>query len=189
MKALVLAASMLVACLCAPISAKAQEERSWRSEDGVFGLTIPEMWNAVEPPSPAPAVLLFLRSLQLGPAGPAQIVCSVEANDVESDLVFDRPQLNAMTEMAFEDFYEHETNPEIANTTINGVWVGGYEVAGMDDQLFERRFARMFVTQRSTTLRRHIIVCAVRTVRPASAIDYAAMRTFLASLQINSDTP
>jgi len=88
-----LAALLAWGAVSAP--AHAQWERPWASADGAVRMTLPEMWNIVA--NDDPDLVLFVRSLGNGPAGPAEIVCAVEKQVVPQDVTFDREQLNAIT--------------------------------------------------------------------------------------------
>lgn len=166
--------------------AHAQWERPWASADGAVRMTLPEMWNIVA--NDDPDLVLFVRSLGNGPAGPAEIVCAVEKQVVPQDVTFNREQLNAITAEIFPRDLAQETNPESSMETIDGVSVGCYEVSGMSDRLHERRFARIFLLSEGANIARYTAMCAVRTVRPAGDIDFASTRVFLSSLHFNAET-
>jgi hypothetical protein len=163
--------------------ALAQWERPWASADGAFHMTLPEMWNIVA--NDDPDIVLFVRSLGRGPAGPAEIVCAVEKQVVPQDIVFNRDQLNAITAEIFPSDLARETDPFSSMETIDGVSVGAYEVAGRSDDLYEQRFARIFLIGQGDSIARYT---AVRTVRPGGDIDFASTRAFLSSLHFNTET-
>lgn len=180
-----LAAAFVWCALAAPVSAQ-WEPRPWASPDGAFRITLPEMWHIVA--NDDPDLVLFVRLLGRGPAGPAEIVCAVEKQVVPQDVVFNREQLNAITAEIFPDDLARETNPVSSMDTIDGVSVGAYEVADRSDELYEQRFARIFLIGQGESIARYTAMCAVRTVRPGGDIDFASTRAFLSSLHFNTET-
>ncbi len=180
-----LTALLSVFALATPAHAQ-WEPRPWSSPDNAFHLTLPEMFNIVA--NDDPDLVLFVRSLGRGPAGPAEIVCAVEKQVVPQDVVFNREQLNAITVEIFPRDLARETNPVSSIETIDGVSVGAYEVADRSDELYERRFARIFLIGQGDAIARYTAMCAVRTVQPGGDLDFASTRAFLSSLHFNAET-
>jgi hypothetical protein len=172
-------------CVLSAGAAAAQEERPWRSPDNAFEVTLPEMWNIVRGEGD---VLLVVRSLGMGPAGPAEIVCTIEKDVVPSDVEFNRDQLNAMTAVLSGQRAEQVVGATPSGAlVVDGVRVGGHEVEGMSDSLHERLFERLFLMPEPRSVARYLIACAVRTVRPAGDVDFASTRAFLSSLRISAE--
>lgn len=166
--------------------ASAQEARGWASPDGAFDVTLPEMWNVVADDD----VLLLVRSLGMGPAGPTERVCAVQKDVVAGEPSLSRAHLNALTPEALGQVIEDEAHAASATQTAresNGVTIAGYEVDGASGQLHERRFGRLFLVEEGAALARYLFLCAVRSGRPGGDIDFAPTRTFLESISVNVD--
>ncbi|WP_395648122.1 hypothetical protein [Terricaulis sp.] len=187
--AVALLVTLLWALSTAP--ALAQDARPWRSPEGGFTVTLPEMWNTGE--NDDPDVVLFLRSLGMGPAGPSQIVCVVERTSIPAENgepMLTRAMLNDLTTPVTQRFVEQTESaprPQWRVETIDGVAVGAYEIDGRSDRLYERRFARLFLIPNDRVLERYITLCVVRTVQPAQEADYASMRAFLSSFHFATE--